>query len=270
MKLIVVNESDIRDAVSMSEAIAAVKDAFARLSSGKAIVPLRSRIPAAESEGTTLIMPAYLEGAGSLSVKVVSVFPHNAEKGLPTIHAIVMVVDAETGKPLALMAGESITALRTGAASGAATDLLVRRDAHTAAIIGTGVQGRTQLQAVCEVREIRRVFVFNPHRDKAEAFAAEMEKRGKVPGDIVVASSASEAISEADIICTATTSRTPLFRNSDLKPGAHINGVGSYRPDMQEVDELTVAQSKFVVDSLTACLSEAVDIIIPRKKGLIS
>ncbi|NTU43869.1 MAG: hypothetical protein HGA78_12635, partial [Nitrospirales bacterium] len=270
MDILTLKGADVKASVSMTQAIEAVKAAFAQLSSGQAIVPLRTQIPVGRNEGRTLVMPAYIEATGSLAVKVVSVFPENAKRGLPTIHALVMVVDSETGRPLALMDGESLTAIRTGAASGAATDLLSRRDAETVAIIGAGVQGKTQLQAVCEVRKISRVFVYDTSRPRAEAFAQEMGNRGKVPGDIIAVPSASEAVSWADIICTATTSHTPVFRDGDLRPGTHINGIGSYTPDMQEVDEATVVRAKIVVDSLPSCLSEAGDIIIPIKRGIFS
>jgi alanine dehydrogenase len=255
----------------MAEAIEAVKQAFAQLSAGRASVPLRTQLPVPKHNGVTLFMPAYLEETNSLAVKIVSVFPDNLELGLPTIHALIVVVDATTGQPIAAVDGTYLTALRTGAASGAATDLLARLDARRVAIFGAGTQGRSQLQAVCEVRDVIKVWVYDQVRARAEQYVAEMKQQSpKIPADIEVAHSPAEAVADADVICTATTSNTPVFRDASLKPGVHINGIGCYTPQMQEVDEATVARAKIVVDSRAACLAEAGDLIIPMNKGLIS
>jgi ornithine cyclodeaminase len=255
----------------MAQAIEAVKGAFAQLSAGQAQVPLRTQLSIPKHDGVTLFMPAYLPQTDSLAVKVVSVFPNNTRIDLPTIHALVVVVDASTGQPSAAIDGTYLTALRTGAASGAATDLLARPDSRQVAIFGAGTQGRTQLQAVCEVRSVTRVRVYDQMRTRAEQYVAEMKQRGgKIPSDIRVAESPQAAVANADIICTATTSKSPVFRDADLKPGVHINGIGSYTPEMQEVDETTIARAKVVVDSRTACLAEAGDLIIPLHRGLIS
>ncbi len=271
MKLLMLSAEDVRRAVPMAEAIEIVKDAFAQLSTGKATVPLRTQLPVEKHGGVTLFMPAYLSESGALGAKVVSVFPRNLDRGLPTIFAIVIVVDSETGCPVALMDGTYLTALRTGAASGAATDFLARRDARVAAIFGAGAQARTQLLAVCTVRRIERVWVYDVVRERAEAYAAEMRGLGPIPTDIRVASSPAEAVREADIICTATTSSTPVFNGEDLRPGTHINAIGSFTPQMQEVDETTIRRaSKIVVDSRSACLAEAGDLIIPMSRGIIS
>ncbi len=271
MNLLLLTRDDVRQAVSMAQAIEAVKGAFAQLSAGHAQVPLRTQLSVSKHEGVTLFMPAYLPETDSLAVKVVSVFPNNARIGLPTIHALVVVVDATTGQPIAAIDGTYLTALRTGAASGAATDLLARPDSRQVAIFGAGTQGRTQLQAVCEVRSIAKVRVYDQVEARAQQYVTEMKQRGgRIPLDIQVAESPAAAVADADIICTATTSKSPVFRDADLKPGVHINGIGSYTPEMQEVDEATVARAKVVVDSRTACLAEAGDLIIPLHKGLIS
>jgi len=271
MKLLMLSAQEVRKAVPMAEAIEVVKGAFAQLSTGKAVVPLRTQLPVERHEGITLFMPAYLSETDDLGVKIVSVFSRNPDKGLPTIFAIVIAVDAATGCPVAIMDGTYLTALRTGAASGAATDLLARRDAEVVAIFGAGAQARTQLLAVCEVRDIKRVWVYDVARERAEAYVEEMRGQGRIPADIRVASSPSEAVREADIICTATTSSTPVFDGNDLKPGVHINAIGSFTPQMQEVDETTVRRAdKIVVDSREACLAEAGDLIIPIQKGIIT
>ena len=271
MKLTVLTRADVQQAVSMAQAIEAVKSAFAQLSAGRANVPLRIQLLVPKHEGVTLFMPAYLEETDSLAVKVVSVFAGNPGRGLPTIHALVLVVDASTGAPVAIMDGTYLTALRTGAAAGAATDLLARRDARRVAILGAGTQGRTQLLAMCEVREITRVRVYDALRARAEEYVAEMKAQGgRVPADVAASASSTEAVADADIVCTATTSTTPVLRDADLKLGVHINGIGAYTPQIQEVDEATVARARIVVDSRPACLAEAGDLIIPLRKGLIT
>jgi alanine dehydrogenase len=271
MKLRVLSQNDVRQSVSMAQAIEIVKGAFAQLSAGKAVVPIRTQLEVARHEGITLFMPAYLHESDDLGVKIVSVFPRNLEVGLPTIHALVAVVDARTGSPAAVMDGTYLTALRTGAASGAATDLLARTDARVVAVFGAGTQSRTQLEAVCQVRDIEKAWVYDINREAAEKYAEEMRGQSeRIPDDIGVASSPTEAVQEADIICTATTSKSPVFADADLKAGVQINAVGAFTPEMQEVPEETVKRARLVVDSREACWAEAGDLIIPRDKGLIS
>jgi alanine dehydrogenase len=270
MKLRVLSKQDVQQAVPMREAIEIVKDAFAQLSAGKAVVPLRTQLPVERHDGVTLFMPAYLSESDDLGVKIVSVFPGNLEMGLPTIFALVVVVEASTGRPVAVMDGTYLTALRTGAASGAATDLLARKDARVAAIFGAGVQGRTQLLAVCKVRDIEKVWVYDVSPQAGEKYAQEMAGKGRVPADLKVTSSPAEAARGADVICTATTSKTPVFADGDLKPGVHINAVGSFTPEMQEILGQTVARARLVVGSREGCLAETGDLIIPIRKGLIT
>ena len=255
----------------MARAIEIVKDAFAQLSAGQAKVPVRAHIDVPRHEGITLFMPAYLEKTDQLGMKIVSVFPRNLEVGIPTIHALVTLVDSVTGRPSAILDGTYLTALRTGAASGAATDLLARPDARVAAIFGAGVQGRTQLEAICEARDIAEVWVYDIDRTAAETFAAEMSNAGaRFPRKISVAASSREAVAGADVICTTTTARSPVFDDADLKPGVHINAVGSFKPEVQEIPAETVVRSRLVVDSREACWAETGDLIVPRDLGLIS
>ena len=217
-------------------------------------------------------MPVYLQDdrGEALAVKVVTLFPHNSKRGLPFIHAAVLVFEPDSGRPVALLEGGSLTAIRTGAASGAATDILARSDSRTAAIFGAGVQARTQLEAVCTVRPIQTAWVYDPDLRRVETFIAEMAGRGLAPEDLRVADSPQTAIAQADVICTATSSSTPVFVDADLKPGVHINGIGSYTPEMQEVPPETVCRALVVIDSRSASLSEAGDLIQPIRQGLIS
>jgi alanine dehydrogenase len=264
----ILSGEDVRKAMPMRQAVETIQKAFAQLSTGEADVPLRTGLPVPKHHGITLFMPGYLAGDDQMAVKIVSVFNDNPAKGLPLIHALVVVVDAETGAPAAVMDGTYLTALRTGAASGAATNLLARPDARRAAIFGAGVQARTQLEAVQAVRPIQEAWVYDLNRQQAENYAAEMSRALGL--EIHVASSPAEALKQADVICTATTSTRPVFDDADLKPGAHINAVGAYTPEMQEIPAETVQRSKVVIDHQQASMAEAGDLLIPLKQGLIS
>jgi len=258
---------DVRNNISMNDAISAMKEAFIELYSGEAIVPLRIHTEIKKHDATALFMPVYLNGCSKIALKFVTVNNGNPQKGLPLIHAMVMVADAETGKPLGLMDGASITAIRTGAVSGLATDLLARRDSETAAIFGAGIQGRTQLEAICCVRPIKKVYVFDLNPENGERFASEMSQQLSIQ---VMYSANAADLKEADVICTATTSEKAVFNHNDLKKGAHINAVGAYKPTMQEIPVDTVKGSKIIVDEKEGALSEAGDLIKAIEAGEIT
>jgi ornithine cyclodeaminase/alanine dehydrogenase-like protein (mu-crystallin family) len=258
MKIRVLAAADVRAALPMPMAIEAMKSAFGQFSSGDATVPLRGRLHT--DKGVTLLMPAFLRRSRNLAVKVVSVFGDNPSLGLPTVSALVLVLDAETGIARAVMEGDSLTALRTGAAGGLAADLLARSDASTAALFGAGVQGRAQLTAVCAVRSIRRVMVFDPSPEAAARLVKEIGTWPNAPQARVAVSSA-EAVRQADIVMTATTATSPVFDGNDLQPGTHITGVGSFTPEMQEIDASVVRRAYVVVDAREAAMAEAGDLI---------
>ena len=268
--MLLLTAEDVRKALPMNEAIEAMKNAYAALSDGTAVVPLRTRLPIPHSEALSLFMPAFVNSqeGDALAIKVVSLFPTNPRRGLAYIQAAVLVFDPETGQAIALLEGSSLTAIRTGAAGGAAIDLLARPDSKVAAIFGAGAQGRTQLEAACTARQIETAFIFDRNAGKAESLAAEIKSKGSVKQDIRVAHSAREAIETADIICTATTSAKPVFEDQHVKPGTHISAVGSYTPDMQEVPAETLLRARIFVDSRSASLEEAGDLIQPIRAGL--
>jgi len=268
MTLRILSHQDVRRALPMRQAIEAMKAAFAQLSTGQANVPLRVALDVPAHNGVTLFMPAYLAADDRMAVKIVSVFNDNPARGLPLIHALVVVVDAETGRPAAVMDGTYLTALRTGAASGAATDLLARPEARTAAIFGAGAQARTQLEAVCAVRPITTAWVYDVVPERAAAYAAEMGQALSLP--VRVAGTPAEAVRQADVICTATTSSTPVFDDADVRPGTHINAVGAYTPQMQEIPAETVLRARVVIDHREASLAEAGDLLIPLRRGLMT
>jgi ornithine cyclodeaminase/alanine dehydrogenase-like protein (mu-crystallin family) len=266
-KLIYLSAADVRLALPMSDAVDAMKQAFAQLSAGQAIVPQRIHMPLPHAGGDVLFMPAAGIDAGLISMKIITLFEGNHAKGLPFIQAIVTLLDGEDGRPLAIMDGASLTAIRTGAASGAATDLLARADAESVAIFGAGAQAKTQLEAVCAVRNIVRASVFDQSTLAEVEFESEMSERLGIP--VTAAVTPKDNLAGADIVCTATTSETPVFDDADLEPGTHVNAVGSYKPHVQELPAETVVRARLVVDETAAILEEAGDLLIPIADGLI-
>jgi ornithine cyclodeaminase/alanine dehydrogenase-like protein (mu-crystallin family) len=250
----------------MKAAIEAMKSAFGQLSANQADMPLRTRLQT--DKGLLLLMPAFLRQSREFGFKMVSIWGDNPSHGLPAVIALAVVIDPDTGQPLAIVNGEALTALRTGAGGGLATDLLARSDARVVTVFGAGVQARAQLEAACAVRQIEEVRLVGRTPAPVEVFAREVAAWPAAP-KVSIASSRAEAVEGADIIITATTSTTPVFDGRHLSPGTHITGVGSYAPHMQEVDEIAVKKSKIVVDSLQACLAEAGDLIIPLEKNII-
>ena len=175
-------------------------------------------------------------------------------------------MEAVTGSPLAILDAEYLTALRTGAASGLATDLLARKNADVLALFGAGVQAETQLEGVLAVRQIKETLVFGRTREKANAFCDRMREKFKIE----IRSATNDELRHADIICAATTSATPVFESSQIKKGVHINGIGSFKPSMQEIPSTTIAQSTLIVDQKKAVLIEAGDVVIPIQQGIIN
>ena len=261
MQIRILTAADIRSALPMSVAIDAVAAAYSQLSAGKATMPLRSRFHT--QKGVTLLMPAYLHESGDFAVKIVSVYGDNSKLGLPTVTATVLALDPQTGMPLALMEGDSLTALRTGAAGGVAARYLARADAKIVALFGAGVQARAQLQAAMAVRKIERVLVVDPFETAAQCLADDISSWPEAP-DVILAESPQAAVAQADIVLAATTTTTPLFDGNDLKPGTHVTGVGSFTPQMQEIDANTIDRARVVVDQRDAAMAEAGDIIIGK------
>ncbi|HWQ11798.1 MAG TPA: ornithine cyclodeaminase [Roseiflexaceae bacterium] len=266
----ILTAEDVRRAVPMPAAVDAVAAAFAQLATSQAVVPLRVPIGQQQHDSHTFFMPALLGASGGLGIKVVSVFPHNAERhGLPSIHALVVLIDAATGRPAAVLDGTYLTALRTGAASGAATRVLAREGARVLALFGAGAQAPHQVHAVCAVRPIERVLIVNRTRARAERLAEALRAEG-LAAEVRVADSPSAALREADVVCCATSARTPVFDDADVQPGTHINGVGSFTPHMQEVPAATVARARVFVDQRAAAWAEAGDLVAAREAGLLS
>lgn len=266
----ILSASDVRRAVSMSAAIDAVAIAFAHLSAGAATVPLRTHIGLPQHAAISFFMPAQLGGDhAALGLKVVSVFPQNATRHhLPAIHALVVLIDPATGCPLAALDGTYLTALRTGAATGVATRLMARPNAHVLTLFGAGVQAHTQALAVCAVRSIERIWIVNRTRTRAEALVQLLQADG-VQAELLIAPDPATALAETDVICCATTSPTPVFADEHVRLGTHINGIGSFTPTMAEVPPQTVARARIVVDQRLAAWAEAGDLVQARAAGFI-
>lgn len=265
--LLHLSAADVRRALPMFEAIAAMRDAFAQLARGEVMLPPRLRMDATAEKGVALVMPCHSAAQKLFSLKFITLFGDNPQRGLPLIHSTVLLSDGVTGAPLAVLDGASLTAIRTGAASGLATDLLARPDASTVAIIGAGLQARTQLEAVACVRRIQQVWVFDCRADAAAQFADHM--RRELGLAIEVAPTCAAAVQHADIICAATTSVAPLFDDRDVRPGTHINAIGVFQPDRAEVPAATVRRARVVVDHVASALEEAGDLLLPLRAGLI-
>ena len=269
--MLVLTRSQVRDLVPMPDAVELMKTAFAELSAGRTVSPLRTVISLTDREGDALFMPAYVPAMNALGLKSVNVFRRNPRRGLPVIHAVVSLVDPETGQPLAIMDGTYLTALRTGAVSGAAADLLARPESRVLAAIGAGAQGVTQIAAVCAVRPIERVIAVDVNESALERLPETMRRDWPdIAERVETTTDASAAVRAADIVCTATTSHTPVFDDADIRPGTHISAVGAYTPEMQELPAATVARATVVVAAIDAALAEAGDLIIPLAEGLVT
>lgn len=270
MDIRVLKQDDIEKVFSMKDAIKASKDALEIYSKGESDIPLRTILDVKSQDAESIYMPGYAKGADALGVKIVSVFPNNKEKGLNTVPATMILVNEKTGEVSSLMDGTYLTQLRTGAVAGAATDLLAKKDAKVFAIIGTGGQAPSQIEAVLNVRDIEIVKVYNRKLEKCEAFAKEMNEQfgEKYKAKVVAAKTPKEAVEDADIITTVTTAKQPVFDGKDVKKGTHINGVGSFKPDMQEIDEYTLVNAdKVYVDTLDGVLNESGDFLKPIENG---
>jgi ornithine cyclodeaminase/alanine dehydrogenase len=207
---------------------------------------------------------------GALACKVVTVYKNNPTRhNLPTIIGKVLLQDPATGEVICIMDGGYLTAVRTGAVSGLATKYLARTDmGQVAAIVGAGVQAKMQLWAMATTRELSRAYVYDVSADALSAFIPEMSAKLRL--EILPADSPAQMLAVADIVCTASSSSTPLFDGSLVRPGTHINGIGSHSPNARELDTAIIQRSRVVVDSVEACLKEAGDIMIPLQEGAIS
>ncbi len=269
--MLVLNTEDVRSLVPMRQAVELMKEAFVELSANRAQAPLRSVLEVNDDPAALLMMPGFVPAKAALGFKMVSFFGENASRGLPTIHALVCLVDHETGVPLGMMDGSFVTALRTGAVSGAATDLLALPEAKTVVVIGAGVQGVTQAAAVASVRPIERIVAVDVRQESLARFESSLRTEWpEVTAEVELTSEANEAVRRADVICTATTAKRAVFGDEAVRPGTHINAVGAFTPEMQEIPVDTVGRALIVVDNFDAIMAEAGDLLKAIDAGAIS
>ena len=264
--VLILNHGGVKAALDMPDVVRAVEQAFVELSSGRAIMPQRLTI--STSGGTSFYMPGYLERSNALACKVVSVYNDNPSRGLASTVGTVLLQDPETGAVIAMMDGAYLTAVRTGAASGVATKYLARdEDGMVASVIGAGAQGKMQLRAMATVRELSAAIVYDLSDSAATEFRADLEPELEIA---ITCADSVEQVLEADIVCTATTSSTPLFNGGRIRPGTHLNAVGAHGPKARELDTVAIANSKLVVDSKIAATKESGELLIPVSEGLLT
>ncbi|MEE1037830.1 MAG: ornithine cyclodeaminase family protein [Eubacterium sp.] len=270
--MLLLKKEDIKKVFTMEDAIESVKEAFSMYSQGKSQVPLRTNIQVPKSNGTLLFMPAFAEDLNAASLKIVNIYPDNAKKNLPTAPAQVMLIDTETGLVEAILDGTHMTQMRTGAATGAAFDILGVMDAKVGAMIGTGGQAATQLEAMLAVRKLEIVKVYDLDPQRLEAFVEAMRKElGHYGAEIVAVSSSDEAVEDADLLVTVTPATSPVFDATKCKKGVTVSCVGAYQHHMQEMDPVILTRaSKIYFDSQEAVLDESGDILIPLAEGIIT
>jgi alanine dehydrogenase len=263
---LILNRNDVISVLQMQDCMDVVEKAFAELANGTAVLPLRTGIK--PPDGISLYMPAYLKEMGALACKVVTVYKDNpAKHNLPTTIGKVLLQDINTGDVICIMDGGYLTAVRTGAASGVATKYLARKDKNqVAGIFGAGVQAKMQLWAVATASDIGKAIVYDISDEAMSKFISEMSAKLNIG---IVKAKTPEEVLQADIICTASSSATPLFDGKLVKDGTHINGIGSHSPGARELDTEIIRRSMFIGDSREACFSEAGDIMIPVSEGAI-
>ena len=266
--MLVLSEEQVRSLIDIEELITALEQAHIQYSSGKAVMPVRLVVPLPQIQGRITSMPGYLTQDKALGMKVVTYFQNNPKEDLPAILATIMLFSAETGQLMAVMDGSFITAIRTACASAMATKVLANPQTPLLGICGAGVQARAHIQALSRVKKLQRIKIYSPLGMSAQRVRQDLES--EIGVDIEVATSAEQTVSDCDLVVTATTAREPILESEWLKPGAHINAVGSHRPDHREIDGATLARSKIVVDSREAIMAECGDILLAIKEKSIT
>jgi alanine dehydrogenase len=268
MEVLIVNQSEVPRLLPVRECIDVMARAFAAMSRGEAEMPLRQILWLPGKTGALGLMPAHLTAVAALGVKAVTFFPRNEGTDVDSHQGAVLLFEAGRGRLLAMIDATSVTAVRTAAVSGLATRLLAREDAGDLALVGSGVQARTHLEAMLAVRKIRRVRVASKTLARAKSFADREGKRHAIA--IIPCASAEEAVRGADIVCTVTSSREPVVHGEWLSPGAHVNAVGSSVATAREVDTAAVVRSRLFVDHRESALKEAGDFLIARGEGAVT
>jgi ornithine cyclodeaminase len=264
----VVARDEVRQLLSMQRCIELMADALAALSRGEAENPLRTVMRLPRLGAALGIMPAALDAPAAIGLKVISVFPGNRGSGYESHQGFVLLFETKHGAPIALVDAGDITAIRTAAVSGLATRLLAGGDADDLAILGSGTQARTHLEAMLVVRPgIRRIRAWSPNAERLRAFAAEASRAHGRP--VEMAASARDAVDGATIVCTVTASPTPVLEGQWLSPGAHVNAVGASQPNARELDAEAVRRSRLFVDRRESALHECGDLLAAMEVGIV-
>jgi ornithine cyclodeaminase/alanine dehydrogenase len=266
--MLILSDQDVRGLISMEEAIGAVEEAFCELRRGTARMPPRGTIMLPGFNGSISFMPSYLEGSGAQATKIISIYPDNPKRGLPTTAAWIVVNDPETGQVEAFMDATYLTGVRTGAVSGVAARYLAPEEARVAAVFGAGVQARNQAWAAATVRRLEEIRVYDPVRAAADRFVDEMGEMLGIP--VVRAESGEEACRGADMVLTATTSKTPVVRREWLGDRVHVSAIGAFYPDCRELETAIIVDAKVVIDEWEAIRLESGDIMIPVREGAMT
>lgn len=264
---LLLTESDVRALLPMDHLIATMESTLVDFSRGRTVQPVRTVLQVGESKSFFGVMPAYIPGLPAMGTKQVTVFASNAERDLPSHLATITLLDPDTGALLALVDGRYITEARTAAVSAVSVNYLAKPDAGVLALIGSGVQARSHLEAIDRVRELRDVRVWSRSAERRQSFAREMAPHVTAP--IRAVASAEEAVQDASIVVLVTAAREPVVRNEWVAEGAHICAVGACRPDQREMDAALVARGELWVDSREGALSEAGDILLAIEEGAI-
>lgn len=262
----ILSGSDIKKIITMGDAIDAMKSAFLAVSEHAVTMPLRTPIKVDKYDAMSLFMPAYLQNEDQLGIKIVSINPHNQEKNIPSINGVIVLLDAKTGQVKAILDAEYLTALRTGAASGLATELFAKKDAKNVAILGSGAQAHTQLQAVITTRPIEKIQVWSRSKSNAELFAKHYADNYQV----TVHDSPQQACFDADVVCAATSSVDPIIYRSDVPGHCHINAIGSHTAKHAELASDLLSEATVYVDQISAAMAEAGEVIQAVNHGVIT
>jgi alanine dehydrogenase len=267
MKTLIVRQSEVARLLPMRECIDAMADALKAVGRGEVVLPLRQVVPLPHKLGAVASMPAYSESPRGIGVKVIAVFPANRGTPYDSHQGVVLLFEGKHGQLQAIVDASEVTAIRTAAVSGLATQLLAREEAGDLAILGAGVQATTHLEAMLAVRKIRRVRVWSPTPENRDRFATRQGKRLGIPVESVA--SAQSAVADADLICTTTSAREPFLQGKWITPGAHINAVGSSIKTHRELHTDAVQRSRLFVDRRESALNEAGDFLLAKAEGAI-
>lgn len=266
--MLILSETEVKALIDIDELIGALKRAHVQYSTGKAVMPVRLVVPLPQISGRITSMPGFLQSDKALGIKVVTYFGNNTKQNLPAILATIMLFSAETGEMIAAIDGSYITAIRTACASAMATCALANPETPVLGILGAGVQAEAHIETLCRVRKLDKIKIYSPSGTSAARVKDKFESRVSVP--IEVGRSAEEAVRGADLVVTVTTSKEPVLRADWLKPGVHVNAVGSHRPEVREIDGATLARSTVVVDSREAVMAECGDILLALKENSVT